>query len=183
MTEQLMEIGMRLRALREISDLSTAEMALSIGITVEEYEKYEQGGKDFNFSFLYNAARVLGVDVSDLMSGVSPRLSTFSLVRAGRGFKVERSKAYTYLALAHTFRDKRAEPFLVTVEPHEAMPDLHSHEGQEFQYLLEGEAKVVIGDSAFVMYPGDAIYFNSSSPHALTALGEKSAQFIAVVIN
>ncbi len=36
-------------------------------------------------------------------------------------------------------------------------------------------------DSIF-MYPGDAIYFNSSSPHALTAVKGKSAQFIAVVI-
>lgn len=182
MTEQLMEIGIRLKALREISDYTIGDMAREIGISEEEYEKYEHGENDFSFSFLFNAAQVLGVDVSDLMSGVSPRLSTFSLVRAGRGFKVERRQAYSYMALAHTFRDKRAEPFLVTVEPMETMPDLHAHDGQEFQYLLEGEAKVVIGDSAFTMQPGDAIYFNSSSPHALTALGDKSAQFLAVVI-
>jgi quercetin dioxygenase-like cupin family protein len=157
-------------------------MAAWIGISVEDYENYERGEMDFSFSFLYRAAQVLKVDVSDLMSGVSPKLSTCSIVRAGRGLKVERSKAYRYLALAHTFRDKRAEPFLVTVEPKEEMPELQSHEGQEFQYLLEGEAKVIVGDAAFFMYPGDAIYFNSSSPHALTAVKGKSAQFIAVVI-
>ncbi|MDL2234553.1 AMP-binding protein [Christensenellaceae bacterium OttesenSCG-928-L17] len=182
MTEQLMEIGIRLKTLREISDLSILEMAEAVHISEEEYIQYEHGEKDFAFSFLLKAAQVLQVDVADIMSGVSPRLSTCSLVRAGRGFKVERSKAYSYMALAHTFRDKRAEPFLVTVAPLDEMPTLHSHEGQEFQYLLEGEAKMTIGDSTFTIYPGDAVYFNSSSPHALTALGNAPAKFIAVVI-
>lgn len=181
MTEQLMEIGIRLRALREISDVSIQDMAEAIHISPEEYEKYERGEKDFSFSFLFNAARKLGIDVSDLMSGESPRLSTCSLVRAGRGFKVERRKAYSYMALAHTFRNKRAEPFLVTVEPAN-MPDLHSHDGQEFQYLLEGDAKVMMGDDTLVLHPGDSIYYDSSTPHALTAINDKPAKFLAVVI-
>ncbi len=181
MTEQLMEIGIRLRALREISDLSIPEMAKAVHISEKEYEKYERGEKDFSFSFLFNAARILNVEVSDLMSGETPRLSTYSLVRAGRGFKVERRKAYSYLALAHTFRNKRAEPFLVTVESAN-MPDLHSHEGQEFQYLLEGDARIVMGDDTLTLHPGDAIYYDSSTPHALTALNDKPAKFLAVVV-
>ena len=182
MTEQLMEIGIRLKALREISDFSIQEMAEATHISEEEYVQYENGEKDFAFSFLLNAAHVLQVDVADIMSGVSPKLSTCSIVRAGRGYKVERSKAYSYMALAHTFRDKRAEPFLVTVEPMDTMPTLHSHEGQEFQYLLEGEAKMTIADSTFTLYAGDAVYFSSLAPHALTAIGERPAKFIAVVI-
>ncbi len=181
MTEQLMEIGIRLRALREISDISIGEMAKATRITEEEYEKYEQGVKDFSFSFLYTAAQFLGVDVSDLMHGVSPRLSSCAIVRAGHGRGVERRAAYSYMALAHTFRNKRAEPFLVTVHPVH-MPDPHSHEGQEFQYVLEGEAQMIVGDDTFTLHPGDAVYFDSSHPHALTALNDQPAKFLAVVI-
>lgn len=181
MTDQLKEIGMRLRALREIMDMEPGELAEACRVDVETYERYERGEKDFSFSFLYNAANALGVDVVDLMSGESPRLSTCSVVRAGRGFKVERNAAYSYEALAFTFRKKRAEPFHVTVYPAN-MPDLHGHEGQEFQYLLKGEAEMTIGESTFPLHEGDAVYFDSAVPHALRSLNGEPAEFIAVVI-
>lgn len=181
MTEQLLEIGIRLKTLREIMDYSDVEMAQACHVSLEDYCAYERGEKDFSFSFLYNAADQLGVDVVDIMSGDSPKLSTCSVVRAGKGFKVERRAAYSYMALAYTFRNKKAEPFLVTVEPC-AMPERHGHEGQEFQYLLSGDAEMSIGETTFILHAGDAVYFDSSVPHALRALNGKSAQFIAVVI-
>ena len=182
MTDQLREIGIRLKALREIEELSAAEVAARCKISVEEYEAYERGEKDFSFSFLYNAAGVLGVDVMDIMTGDSPKLSTCSLVRAGTGFKVERRQAYSYRHLAFTFRKKKADPFLVTVSPSEKLPELHGHEGQEFQYLLEGEAIVVMGDTRYELSAGDSLYFDSAIPHALGALNGKTATFLAVVI-
>ncbi len=181
MTEQLMEIGIRLRALREISAISPEDMAKAVKIPLEEYERHERGEKDFSFSFLFNAARVLDVEVMDIMSGTSPKLSSCSIVRAGCGFKVERNKAYTYMALAHTFNEKRAEPFLVTVLPG-VMPELSTHDGQEFQYLLEGEACMVIGENTYTLYPGDSVYFDSSVPHSLGARNGERAHFLAVVI-
>ncbi len=181
MTEQLVEIGIRLRALREIMGLEAYELAQACNVDVDTYLAYENGKKDFSFSFLYNAARALHVDVVDIMSGYSPKLSTCSVVRAGKGFKVERRSAYSYMALAFTFRNKKAEPFHVTVSPTN-MPDLHGHEGQEFQYLLSGDAEMTIGETTFILHQGDAVYFDSSIPHALRALNGENAEFIAVVI-
>lgn len=182
MTDQLREIGTRLKALREIEELGAADIAARCKVTLEEYEAYERGDKDFSFSFLYTAASVLGVDVMELMSGDSPKLSSCSLVRAGAGFKVERRQAYSYRNLAYTFRNKKAEPFLVTVSPSGELPELHGHEGQEFQYLLEGEAVVAMGDARFELKAGDSLYFDSSIPHAMAARGGKEATFLAVVI-
>ena len=181
MTEQLREIGIRLRALREILDLTAEEMAERCHVSVENYLAYEQGDKDFSFSFLYNAAEALNVDVMELMTGDSPKLSTCSLVRSGKGFKVERREAYSYHHLDFTFRNKKADPFLVKVKP-EKVPQLHSHEGQEFQYLLEGEAEVTVGNATYTMRPGDSLYIDSSTPHALTALNGEPATFLAVVM-
>ncbi|MDR1619273.1 MAG: cupin domain-containing protein [Clostridiales bacterium] len=39
-----------------------------------------------------------------------------------------------------------------------------------------------MGESSFTLQPGDAVYFDSNSPHALTALNDKPAKFLAVVI-
>lgn len=39
-----------------------------------------------------------------------------------------------------------------------------------------------IGDISYELSEGDSVYFDSSVPHAEVALGDKEAQFIAVVI-
>ena len=117
MTEQLKEIAIRLKTLRQIMDVSEEELAEVCGVNLEEYRAYERGEKDFSFSFIYNAANRLGVDVVDLMSGDSPKLSNMCVVRKGKGFKINRREAYDYQHIAYTFRNKKVEPFVVTVEP------------------------------------------------------------------
>lgn len=182
MTEQIKEIGLRLATLREVCDMTPATMAERLGVPVETYIAYENGEKDFSFSFLYNCAEILGVDILDLMSGESPKLSTCALVRKGQGFDVSRNEAYDYKHLAFTFRNKKAEPFLVTVEPADELPPLNSHEGQEFNYVLEGRVIVQIGNITYELEEGDSVYFDSSVPHAERALDGKRARFIAVVM-
>ncbi len=182
MTEQIKEIGLRLATLREICDMTSATMAERLGVPIETYIAYEKGERDFSFSFLYNCAEILGVDILDLMSGESPKLSTCALVRKGQGFDVSRNEAYNYKHLAFTFRNKKSEPFLVTVEPADELPPLNSHEGQEFNYVLEGRVLVQIGNITYELEEGDSVYFDSSVPHAERALDGKRARFIAVVM-
>jgi hypothetical protein len=58
-------------------------------------------------------------------------------VRKGEGYDVSRLDTYDYKHLAFTFKQKKLEPFLVTVEPHKVEAfGLHTHEGQEFNYVL-----------------------------------------------
>ncbi|MCL2030086.1 MAG: XRE family transcriptional regulator [Oscillospiraceae bacterium] len=184
MTEQLREMGRRLAGLRQIMDYTPASFAKAADVTVEELTAYENGEKDFSFSFLYNAAELLGVDVVDLLSGQSPRLSTCCLVRRGEGLSVDRRAAYAYKHLAFNFRGKMAEPFLVTVESREGgeSPALHAHEGQEFNYLLEGRLSFHIGEIVYELSSGDSIYFDSGTPHAMRALDGGAATFLAVVM-
>ena len=184
MTDQLIEIGRRLGALRESMEMSPAEIAEKMDISQAEYDAYEKGQKDFSFSFLHNAAGILGVDVLDLISGESPRLSRYTLVRQGKGYDIVRRQAYDYKHLAFTFRDKKAEPFLVTIEPKpdEAEPDQHAHEGQEFNYVLTGAIKFYLDQEVFELSAGDSIYFDSGIRHAMRAMNNQPASFLAVVM-
>lgn len=185
MTDQLIEIGQRLRMLRESMEFSVERMAEAAEVTLEDYQAYEKGEKDFSFSFLYNAASVLGVDVLDIMSGESPKLSTCCVVRKGGGYAVDRRKAYSYKHLAFTFRDKQAEPFMVEVEPKPGMdkaPEQHAHDGQEFDYMVSGSMEFFIGDMVYKLEEGDSVYFNASSPHAMRAIGDEPAKFLAIVM-
>ena len=66
MKDQLQEMGERIKALREIEEISVDDMANKCEVDVTDYLLFEAGQKDFSFSFLYNAANILGVDVLDL---------------------------------------------------------------------------------------------------------------------
>ena len=182
MTEQLKEIGQRLMALRDVCELTPEQAAEKLEISVEEYLAYERGELDFSFSFLYNAAGLFGVDVLDILSGESPKLSMCSVVKAGKGFAVNRNKDYNYKHLALTFRGKKAEPLLVTVDPSDKAPHLNSHDGQEFNYLLSGQMRFYLGDTTYDLSEGDSVYFDSSLPHAMQVIGDKSAEFLAIVL-
>ena len=185
MTDQLREIGGRLAALREIEGLSRETLAAKCDVPPEQIEAYERGERDFSFSFLYNAALALGVDVIDLMSGESPRLSGCCLTRAGEGYAIDRREAYSYKHLAFTFRNKLAEPFMVTVSPKDDTdaPEQHAHTGQEFNLMVEGRLRLYMGGLTYDLSPGYSVYFDASNPHAMRALDGKPARFLAVVLH
>jgi quercetin dioxygenase-like cupin family protein len=59
---------------------------------------------------------------------------------------------------------------------------LHSHEGQEFNYMVSGGMEFHIGDIVYELNEGDSVYFDSSIPHAMKAIKGQAAKFLAVVV-
>ena len=72
------EIAERLKGLREMMEISPDEMAKVTNMTVDQYLAYEAGDKDFSVTMLYNCANRFGVDVTELMTGQAPKLSSYS---------------------------------------------------------------------------------------------------------
>ena len=182
MEEKILMIAQRLAALREIMDVSTVDMAKAVGLSEAQYIEYENGQHDFSFSFLYSAASRLGVDIVDLMTGETPHLSVCSFVKAGTGLKMHRREEYDYEHLAYIFKNKKMEPFLVTVEPSDqnAQEHMNAHEGHEFNYVLEGRMTLHIGSQHIDMQRGDAAYFDATNPHAMQAVNGV-CRFLAII--
>lgn len=182
MKEQLKEIGLRLAELREIREMTQQQVADALGIPLEKYVSYENGEKDFSISFMYNVSKIFEVDVVNLLSGHSPNLTDCSVVRKGHEFYVKREGTYDYKHLAYTFKDKKAEPFFVEIKPGDGEDKVFSHEGQEFNFVLSGTMRLIIGNMVYDLNKGDSVYFNSKIPHGLKSIGDKPLKFIAVVI-
>jgi len=183
LTKQLKDMGARLSILRESTGFTPEKIAEKLEIPLADYLQYEAGEKDFTIGFLYNVADILGVDVFDIISGENPKFSTCCVTRAGGGYSIKRRKDYDYKHLAYTFHHNKMEPFLVTVEPkNDVQPELHTHDGQEFNYMLEGSVDFFIGKMVYRLSEGDSVYFNSSVPHAMKAHGQRPAKLLAVVI-
>ena len=136
------EVTARITELRAIEGLSAAAMAAKLGMSEEEYLSYEAGEQELNFAFLYNCAMALGVDVTDLIEGVSPQLSSYILTRSGQGRRVEQAHGMTYYNLAYKFRRRIAEPLFVhsvfSAEAQLKPIEVTTHEGQEFDIVING---------------------------------------------
>lgn len=181
MSEQLIEMGLRLTTLREIRGLSAAQVAEKLDMDESEYVAFERGEKDFSYSFMSNVSSILEVDILSLISGSTPKLSSCAIVKKDQGVYVKKENAYLYKYLAYTFKDKIGEPVLVEVMPSDPYR-FHTHEGQEFNYILSGKMRFYIGEEYYDLSKGDCVYFDSGIPHAERAMGEKQLKFLAVVM-
>lgn len=179
------EIGARLRGMREILDIEPEEMAKATGVSKEDYLAYEEGEKDFSFTFLYHAAKHLHIDLTELLTGEPPRRSGYTLIRKGEGLPIVRRAGFRYLSLAPYFRGRLIEPFYVTApEEKDAMTCdivMSSHAGQEMDYILKGTLRVRIDQYEEILYEGDTLYYDSGKPHGMVAVGGP-CDFLAIVI-
>lgn len=180
MLPQIKQIADRVRELREILDIDVAEIATHIGVNTEEYMAYENAEDDIPVGKLYLIADELGVDPTVLLVGEAPRMADYTLVRSGRGIHVDRYAGYRFSSLAYNYIHREMEPMIVTLSPTDAIPELVTHEGQEFNYVLSGKVAVTVGRREFVLAEGDSIYFNPSIPHGQRAI-DGDAEFLTVI--
>ena len=184
MSEQVKLIAQRIKELREISGITTQELAAQFNVSPETYMEYESGSIDIPVSFLYEVASKFNVELTAILTGGDPKLHTYTLVRKEKGVHVDRRQAYDYQSLAHNFIHKKAEPFWVTVAPdtENAPLSLNTHHSQEFNYVIEGTLKVVIDGHELVLNEGDSLFFDANYKHGMQALNGKPAKFIAVIV-
>ena len=184
MNEQLKQIGERLRGLREVLDIPAEEVAETIGIEVDKYLKIEAGELDITISKLMSIAHKYGVSTEELIFAETPHMRSYFVVRKGQGVSIERTKAYKYQSLVSGFVDHKADVFIVTVEPKPGARTIYknTHPGQEFNLVLEGSMELYIGGKTIILEEGDSIYFDSSKPHGMLAIGQKAVKFLAFTI-
>ncbi len=183
MHDAIQQIGERLRGLRDVLDIPAEDVAQLCDLDIDTYLKMEDGEGELSISSLQKISKQYGIALDVLLFGEEPHMSHYFLTRNGQGMSVERRKAYKYQSLASGFRGRSADPFMVTVEP---KPDdvpihLNSHQGQEFNYVTSGTLQLTIGKKTLTLNEGDSIYFDATQPHGMKAVGDKAAQFLAII--
>jgi len=183
-TTKSQQIASRIRELRDVLNLSVDEVAAKLNISVEAYKDYEDNKHVIPISTLNALAEIMKVDFTVLLTGEAPRMAQYSLVRGGNGVHVERYPGYNFQSLAYNFKNRTMEPMLVCLEPHDedGEPALVTHGGQEFNLVLEGTVKVVLGTHEFILNTGDSLYFDPSIPHGQRAVGGP-VKFVTIINN
>lgn len=180
MNKQLSLIMARIKDLREFSDFSTEELAKRAGIAHEDYVDMENGIAELPIGALYNIAAALEIDPTVLLAGENSTKEEVAVVYEGKGMKVDRYDGYSFVSLAHEFLGRKMEPMIVTLK-NGIEPELVQHSGQEFNYVLEGELRVLVGTKEYYLRSGDCIYFNPTIPHAQISMVSES-KFLTVIL-
>jgi transcriptional regulator with XRE-family HTH domain len=184
MTEQIQQIAERIKEIREISGISAETLAGQLGIPIDTYLKYESGDTDIPVGIIFEISELFNIELSVMLGGDNPKLRIYGVVRNGKGLKLERRKQYKYESLAYNFIHKKAEPFMVTIDPatDNALLEFNSHPGQEFNFVIKGAMMTIIDGHEIILNEGDSIYFNSGYNHAMKALNNEQVRFLAIVL-
>ncbi len=183
---KMSEVAARIKELRQIDGISVETMAKLTGVSREEYVACEAGQHDLSFAFIYRCALAFKVGVTDIIEGESANLRSYTVTRRGEGQKIDQAHGMVYHSLAANFKNRVSEPLYVhSIYDENAERkdiELTTHDGQELDIVLKGSLKVQIGSHSVVLNEGDTVYFDSSTPHGMIAVGGQDCEFYAIVL-
>jgi mannose-6-phosphate isomerase-like protein (cupin superfamily) len=136
------------------------------------------------FDVLLKLASGLETDIADLFrQPMRPEVTgRRSITRAGTG-PVFASPSYDYEMLSSDLAHKKLLPLHTRIRARRLSEfhGLRGHEGEEFIFVISG--RLVLHTEFYApteLGPGDSAYFDSTMPHALTALSEDDPMIIWV---
>lgn len=186
MTEDL-KVGEKIKLLREKMNLSLSDLADRSGFSSAILSQIENHMISPPLGTIIRLAKALEVE-SGFFFKEKPT-SPYVIVRKGERKEISRvaskegvNYGYSYESLGADKKNRKMEPFIVTLEPDTVKKVKQStHDGEEFIFVLEGEMEVTLGDHSDVLTSGDSIYYDSNIPHKVTAMGESSTKILAVL--
>ena len=185
-TNQLMDVALRIREMRQIVGFSIQEMAEKTEISPALYTEYEAGTADLPFSFMHKCAKIFGLELTELLEGHTANLSSYTVTRRGKGMVTASEDGITIQDMAAMFRQKLATPYWVTYEYSEALQNkpIHTatHDGQEFDLVIRGAMRIRVGDHEEVLREGDSIFYKSSTPHGMIAIDGADCVFLSMIM-
>ena len=180
-------IGDRIRRLRLKKSMGLVELGRHTGLSASFLSQLETGRV---VPTLRNLARISMVFSKDL--------SYFFESEPAAIFRVHRAKdrvrlpqtgveppTYTFESLGFMVPDRHMDPYFAEFIPQQGdfEPKAHLHPGYEFLYVLSGELEIAHGDHHATLAAGDAVYFDSGTPHSYRCAGKKPAGAIIVAFH
>jgi transcriptional regulator with XRE-family HTH domain len=175
------KVGKRIRKYREQMGLSQEELSVNSGISLQSIQEYEDGIAYPPIGSLIRLSRALGQRVGTFTDDqfnpdpIVVRLSEREEEASSHGDKGD----YIYYPLGKGKTDRHMEPMFIKVGE-EDMPELSTHEGEEFIIVVSGKILFVYGKEKKILEPGDTAYYNSVVPHYVGAI-DGPAEIYAVL--
>lgn len=177
-TDGDVDIGARLRRLRELHGLSQRELAKRAGVSNATISQIEQNRASPSVGSLKKVLDGIPVSLSEFFAADEPKheqvfFAAAELVEiAGGG-----------LSFRQVGRDLAGRALQIIHERYAAGADtgqtLLRHAAEEGGVVIKGRIEVTVGDQRKVLGPGDAYYFDSRLPHRFRNLGDEEVEIVS----
>lgn len=171
--EALGAVGPRLRTLRQQRDVTLTELAESTGISISTLSRLESGERRATLELLLPLARVYGVTLDDLVDAPptgDPRIHLRPVTRFGM----------TMVPLTRRPGGIQAYKLVIPAGRGHREPELQSHEGYEWVYVLNGRLRLRLAEHDLVLETGEAAEFDTRVPHWFGAADQTAVEFLSL---
>jgi quercetin dioxygenase-like cupin family protein/DNA-binding XRE family transcriptional regulator len=178
-------IGIRIRALRQRAEMGLVELGRHTGLSASFLSQLETGRV---VPTLRNLSRIAMVFSKDLNYFFNPTPQTvFRVHRVEDRVRLPQSGVenpnYFFESLGYLVPDRQLDPYLAEFQPGKG-PDanFHKHGGFEFLYVMRGTLRIHHGEVVQDLRTGDSVYFDSSTTHSYSCVGDEPATVLIVTL-
>ena len=169
----LLAVGPRLRELRRRRGTTLAQLSEATGISVSTLSRLESGGRRPTLELLLLLARAHQVPLDELVGAPEtgdPRIHPRPVHRHGM----------TFLPLTRRPGGVQAFKQIIPPDPPDREPQLQTHEGYDWVYVLSGRLRLVLGEHDLVLAPGEVAEFDTRVPHWFGNPGPGPAEVLSL---
>lgn len=157
-------VGARLRTMREERGLSIRALARASGISANALSVIERGKSSPSVSTLYKLTDALGVPITSLFR-VEPERKSVVFRKADERTRVSFQRGL-WEDLGGEMFTGGVEPFALTLESGTGSgPYPIMHSGHEFVICLRGKLEYQVENELYLLEPGDTLLFTSNLKH------------------
>lgn len=173
-------IGERLRELREARNISMRTLATKSGLSANALSMIERGRASPSVSTLYKLAEALGISITAFFGSDTERQKIVFLKSDARA-RVSFTRG-VFEGLGGEQFTGRVEPFMLTLENSaHSGPRAMSHSGHEFVFCLRGELEYQVERQLYHLEAGDSLLFAAHLKHKWRNPGKNVATAIIII--
>lgn len=167
----LAEVGPRLKRLRTERGVTLAALAESTGISKSTLSRLETGQRRPSLELLLPIAQAHQVPLDELVGAPEvgdPRV------------RLTPRRVNDQVVLPLTRHPGPLQAFKSIIPASRSTPDMCTHEGFEWLYVLAGRLRLVLADHDLVLGPGEAAEFDTRLPHWFGSTGEGPVEVLSL---
>lgn len=175
MNQMLDALGPRLKHYRLKRDVTLEGLAWETGISISTLSRLEAGLRRPTLEQLLPLARAYGVTLDELVDAPrtgDPRIHMRPIPCADGS---------TVVPLTRQSSGILAYKFVLPAGRDDAEPELRSHEGYDWAYVLSGTLRLILGEHDLLLNPGEVAEFDTRTPHWFGATSAGPVEFLSLL--
>ncbi|WP_116210229.1 helix-turn-helix domain-containing protein [Streptomyces olivoreticuli] len=171
MEDVLAAVGPRLRRIRQQRKCTLAALSRTTGISVSTLSRLESGQRKPSLELLLPIAHAHQVPLDELVGAPpvgDPRVRMKPVERGGA----------TVVPL--TRQPGGLQAFKMVIGTTRSTPELRTHDGYEWLYVLSGALRLVLAEHDIVLKVGEAAEFDTRLPHWFGSTGEAPVEVLSL---